>query len=374
MASPLELGNDRKFLDSEGRNKEEEDKENFSYAMQLVFSTVLSMSLQTAIELGVFDIIAKAGEGAKLSPAEITAQMTTDNPEAPIMLDRILRVLASHSILRCSVVGDVNSESDFQRLYSLGPVAKYFATNEDGVSLGPLMALIQDKIFLDSWPQLKEAVLKGGIAFNRVYGTHAFEYPGLDPRFNHVFNKAMYNQTTIVIKNILKFYKGFKDLAKLVDVGGGLGVTLNLITSKYPHIKGINFDLPHVIEHAPSYPGVEHVGGDMFEKVPTGDAIFMKWILHDWSDEHCLKLLKNCYKATPENGKVIVVESVLPVEAETNTAVKSTSQLDVLMMTQNPGGKERSTQQFLALATDAGFRGIKFEYFICNFWVMEFFK
>jgi len=65
----------------------------------------------------------------------------------------------------------------------------------------------------------------------------------------------MHNQTTIVIKNILKFYKGFKDLAKLVDVGGGLGVTLNLITSKYPHIKGINFDLPHVIEHAPYYPG-----------------------------------------------------------------------------------------------------------------------
>ena len=65
----------------------------------------------------------------------------------------------------------------------------------------------------------------------------------------------MYNQTTIVIKNILKFYKGFENLKQLVDVGGGLGVTLSIITSKYPHIKAINFDLPHVIKHAPPYPG-----------------------------------------------------------------------------------------------------------------------
>ncbi|KAK4849017.1 hypothetical protein QYF36_019884 [Acer negundo] len=81
---------------------------------------------------------------------------------------------------------------------------------------------------------------------------------------------------------------GFENVKQLVDVGGGLGVTLKAVTAKYPHIKGINFDLPHVIQRAPNYPGVEHVGGDMFESVPKGDAIFMKWILHDWSDEHCL--------------------------------------------------------------------------------------
>ncbi|GMN42754.1 hypothetical protein TIFTF001_011956 [Ficus carica] len=257
MASPLELENHPKVLDDVS-TKQEEEEESFSYAMQLAMSSVLPMSLQCAIELGVFDIIAKAGEGAKLSPGEIAAQMAAnDNPDAPVMLYRILRMLASHSVLSCSVISDsIETESNFQRLYSLSPVSKYFVTNEDGVSLGPFMALIQDKIFLDSWPQLKGAILEGGIPFNRVYGTHAFEYPGLDSRFNHVFNTAMYHQTTIVVKNILKVYKGFNHLKQLVDVGGGLGVTLNLITSKYPHIKGIDFDLPHVIEHAPAYPGM----------------------------------------------------------------------------------------------------------------------
>lgn len=142
MASSHELGNTPKVHDEERR---EEEEESFCYAAQLVNSLVLSMSLQSVIELGVFDIIAKAGEGAKLSAAEIVAQMPSNNLEAPMMVDRILRMLSSHSVLRCSVV------ADDQRVYSLTPVAKLFVTNEDGVSLGPLVALLQDKVFLDSW-------------------------------------------------------------------------------------------------------------------------------------------------------------------------------------------------------------------------------
>ncbi|GAV78988.1 Methyltransf_2 domain-containing protein/Dimerisation domain-containing protein [Cephalotus follicularis] len=348
-------------------NEENMEEESYAYAMQLVSSLVLPMTLQAAIELGIFEIIAKAGPDAKLSASEIGAQMSTENPDALVMLERILRLLASHCVLGCYVV-------DYERLYSLAPVSKYFVINEDGVSLGPLMALLHDKVFLDSWSQLKGAIVEGGIAFDMVHGTNAFEYPGLDPRFNQLFNTAMYNHTSVVIKRILKSYKGFANLKQLVDVGGGLGVTLKAITCKYPNLKGINFDLPHVIQHAHPYPGVEHVGGDMFENVPNGDAVFMKWILHDWSDEHCLKLLKNCYNAIPDDGKVIVVEAVLPIMPETNHAAKSSSQMDVLMMTQNPGGKERTRQEFMALATVAGFSGITYESFACNFWVMEFFK
>ncbi|KAK0582607.1 hypothetical protein LWI29_027593 [Acer saccharum] len=259
------------------------------------------MTLQATIELGVFDIISKAGPDAKLSASEIAARMPTHNKDAPQMLDRMLWLLATHSVVDCSVV-------DLDRLYSLNSVSGFFATDQDGVSLGPLMALLQDKVFLDSWSQLKDAVLEGGIPFDRVHGTHAFEYPGLDSRFNQVFNKAMYNHSTIVIKNIVEVYRGFENVKQLVDVGGGLGVTLKAVTAKFPHIKGINFDLPHVIQHAPHYPSVEHVGGDMFESVPKGDAIFMKWILHDWSDEHCLRHIKeNQRSITNHNHHTIVV-------------------------------------------------------------------
>ncbi|XLR30398.1 hypothetical protein S83_058298 [Arachis hypogaea] len=136
-------------------------------------------------------------------------------------------------------------------------------------------------VFLIIRGELKGAILEGGIPFNRIYGMNVFEYANIDPRFNEVFNKAMLTSSTISMKRILDVYKGFDHINKLVDVGGGLGATLNLITSKYPNIQGVNFDLPHVIENAPIYAGVEHIGGDMFESVPNGDAIFIKNILHD---------------------------------------------------------------------------------------------
>ncbi|CAI9764911.1 unnamed protein product [Fraxinus pennsylvanica] len=346
---------------------DEEESKRFTYATQLVTSSVLPMTLNAAMELNVFEILAKAGPDAQISPHEIASHMPTTNSDAPAMLDRMLRLLVSYSVLTCSV-------SDGQRRYGLAPVAKYFVQNEDGVSLCPLMALLQDKVFIDSWYKLKDAVLEGGVPFDKVHGTHAFEYPGKDPRFNQVFNKAMTNHTTVVMKQILQHYKGFDHLKTLVDVGGSLGVNLNMITTRYPTISGINFDLPHVIREAPSYPGVKHVGGDMFESVPGGDAIFMKLILHDWSDGHCLKLLKNCYKALPEDGNVIVVEAILPVKPENSSSVISMSQSDLIMMTQNPGGKERSEVEFLALAKGAGFTGIRLYCSVCNFWVMEFHK
>ncbi|KAI7737310.1 hypothetical protein M8C21_031408 [Ambrosia artemisiifolia] len=184
----------------------------------------------------------------------------------------------------------------------------------------------------------------------------------------------MVNHTTIVMQEIFKHYHGFESLERLVDVGGGLGITLDMILSKHPSIKGIIFDLPHVIRHAPLYRGIEHVGGDMFKEVPQGDAMFMKWILHDWSDDSCIKLLKNCYKALPRNGKVIIVETILPFLPDKSSSVKVSTGLDVTMMTHIHGGKERTEDEFLALAKCAGFMGIRKECSICNFWLMEFFK
>ncbi|PWA34595.1 caffeic acid 3-O-methyltransferase [Artemisia annua] len=328
-------------------------EDHFTYAMQLVTSTSLTMVLLHAIKLKVLKTIAEAGPDARLSACEIASHLSILNQDAPGMLDRMLRLLASYSVVTCT---QRDNELSSIRVYGLAPVAKYFIPNEDGVCLGAFMESYQDHIFMQSWSKLKDSVLEGGIPFNKVYGIHAFEYPSVDARFNNVFNNAMVNHTTIVIKELLECYHGFENLKQLVDVGGGLGITLNMIVLKHPTVKGVNFDLPHVIRHAPAYPGIEHIGGDMFQEVPHGDAIFMKWILHDWSDDQCVKLLKNCYNALPIDGKVIVVEAVLPFLSDTSSSVKVTTHMDTMMMTQYPGGKERTDEEFLALAKDAGIR------------------
>ncbi|KAF7843749.1 anthranilate N-methyltransferase-like [Senna tora] len=313
----------------------DDEEESFAYAMQIALSTVTAFSVQTATELGVFDVIDEAGPDAELSAGEIASRLACKNPEAPSMLDRLLCLLASHSVLRCSAVADESRggiNGGFRRLYGLAPVARFFVKNADGVSLGPFIALAQDhKVSLGTWAVLKDAILEGGIAFDKLYGSPMFEYTSKDKRYGDLFNQAMINQSTIVLKKILETYKGFE--------------------------------------------GVEHVMGDMFESVPKGDAIFLKWILHNWGDEQCVKLLKNCYEALPDDGKVIVVEAVLPIVPNTSASVKSTSQFDVLMMAFIPaGGRERSEQEFTNLATSAGFSGVQFKCFVRNLYVMEFFK
>ncbi|KAL5737162.1 hypothetical protein ACOSQ2_031950 [Xanthoceras sorbifolium] len=351
-----------------------DDEEAHLFAMKLAGGSILPMVLKSAIELGLLEIISRAGPGALLSANDIASQLPTKNPEAPLMLDRILRLLSSNSILTCSL--QTLSDGRVERLYGLASISKYLTKNKDGFSISALALMSQDKVAMESWYYLKDAVLEGGIPFNKAHKMSSFEYSGIDPRFNKIFNDAMSSHSTITMKKILETYKGFEGVKSIVDVGGGTGAILNMIISKYPSIiKAINFDLPHVIADAPSYPGVEHVGGDMFVGVPKGDAIFMKWICHDWSDEQCLKLLKKCYEVLPhDDGKVIVCEHILPVATDTSLAAKVVFNSDCNMLVFNPGGKERSEDEFRALANGAGFQGFKLVCCAFNTYVMEFIK
>ncbi|XP_050237155.1 caffeic acid 3-O-methyltransferase-like [Mercurialis annua] len=348
------------------------DEEANLFAMQLASASVLPMVLKSAIELDLLEIMAKAGPSALLSPPELASQLPTTNPEAPVMLDRILRLLACYNVLTCSLrtLGD----GEVERVYGLGPVCKFLIKNEDGVSIAALCLMNQDKVFMESWYHLKDAVLEGGIPFNKAYGMTCFDYLGTCPRFNKVVYKGMSNHSTIIMKNILETYKGFEGLNSVVDVGGGTGAVLNMIVSKYPSIKGINFHLPHVIEDAPSYPGVEHVGGDMFVTVPKGDAIFLKGVCHNWSDELCVKFLATCYNALPQNGKVIIVEYILPVAIDNSLATKGAVQMDCLMLAYTPGGKERTQKEFEALAKGAGFQDFRVMCCAFNYYIIEFLK
>ncbi|KAJ7946584.1 Caffeic acid O-methyltransferase [Quillaja saponaria] len=289
------------------------------------------------------------------------------------MVDRILRLLATHSVVTCTVNDGENGS--VQWLYGSTPLSKYFLLDQKEISLAPFLHLFHQKALMDSWYGLKDAVLEGGIPFNKVHGMNAFEYHANDPILNQVFHKAMMSLTTVVMSGVLQNYKGFENLKEVVDVGGGIGITLDMIISKYPGIRGINFDLPHIIQQAQiSYPGVKYHKGDMFESIPRAEAILLKGILHDWSDEHCLKILKNCHAALPDDGKLIVIDLLLPEEPEISDAARYITQIDLSMMTINPGGKERTKHEYETLAGSIGFKDVRFEYSACCYWVMEFYK
>lgn len=125
------------------------DEEECMFAMQLVGSVVLPMVMHTVLELHVLEIIARAGEGAHLSPVEIVSHLRTQNSDAPGMLDRMLRLLANYSVLTCSTV--VRDNGNVVRLYGLAPVCKYFIPNEDGFSFSPWMKANHEDAIIRPW-------------------------------------------------------------------------------------------------------------------------------------------------------------------------------------------------------------------------------
>ncbi|KAK7320258.1 hypothetical protein VNO77_29577 [Canavalia gladiata] len=346
------------------------DEEAFLFAMELAGSSAVPMVLKSALELGIIETIAKAGPRACLSPSHIVAQLPIiKNRDAPAMLDRLLRLLASYNILTCSIPhGETESH------YGLHPKAKYLVNNQDAVSVAAFFLMEQDKVLKDMWYHLTDSIKEGGFAFNNAYGMTVFEFHGRNPGINKLFNKGLSDCSSITTKKILETYNGFEGVGSVVDVGGGTGAIINMIASKDPTINCVNFDLPHVIKEAPSYPGVEHVGGDMFVSVPKADVIFMKWVCHDWNDEQCLKLLKNCYDSLPDSGKVILAEGILPETPNSNLASRCEHQMDVIMLCHSSGGRERTEKQYEALAKGAGFQGFRVACCVLNIYLMEFLK
>ncbi|KAJ0235856.1 O-methyltransferase family protein [Hirschfeldia incana] len=352
------------------------EEENLSlYAMILSSSSVLPMVLKTAIDLGLFDILSESGPSSPLSASQIMSLLSTqtDQHSDSTLLSRILRCLASYSILTCSISTD---QGEPREVYGLAPVAKYFTKNRDGGgSLAPLVNLFQDKVVTDIWYHLKDSVLEGGLPFNKAHGSSAVDLVGRDSRFREVFQSSMKGFNEVFMEEVVNKYKGFDGVKSLVDVGGGDGSILRKIISNHPHIiKAINFDLPSVNNNSSVSPGIENVAGDMFTSIPKGEAMFMKWILHSWDDEHCVKILSNCHQSLPVTGKVIVIDMVIPDIPGDTLLDRSLFQFEMFMMSMNTSGKERTKKEFEVLAVLAGFSSVQVPFTSLCFSVVEFHK
>ncbi|RZB44440.1 isoliquiritigenin 2'-O-methyltransferase-like isoform X2 [Glycine soja] len=343
-------------------------------AMLLSTNLVYPAVLNAAIELNLFEIIAKATPaGSFMSSHEIASKLPTQHPDQPNRLDRMLRLLASYSVLTTST--RTTHHGATETVYGLSQVGQYFVPDGTRGYLASFTTFVCYPPLLQVWLNFKEAMVDADIdLFKKIHGVTMYQYMEKDPKMNQIFNKSMANLCATEMSRILEIYTGFEGISTLVDVGGGNGQNLKMIISKYPLIKGINFDLPQVIENAPPLPGIEHVGGDMFARVPQGDAIILKAVCHNWSDEKCIEFLRNCHKALSPNGKVIVVEFILPEEPEPTEESQLVSTLDNLMFI-TVGGRERTQKQYETLCKLSGFSNFQVACrAFSSLGVMEFYK
>ncbi|KAI5070342.1 hypothetical protein GOP47_0014685 [Adiantum capillus-veneris] len=318
---------------------------------ELMYASTLPMLLRAACELGIPELL--HAEPGGLSAPQIAQRLqekaiSTSQPlSAAHHLDRILRCLAAHGVFK-------TSHSDTINLYLPSPLSKWLLPQAP--SLRPLLMFLTSPHLLLPWLHLTPFLSLGPPEpFHRAHSLPLWDYALSHPPFASLLHDAM-SSDTISLSALLSHYHDFAHIHTLVDVGGGIGTAAAHIASVYPSIRVICFDLPHVIAMAPSNPGVEFVEGDMFQKIPKGDAIFMKWVLHDWSDDDCIKILKNCHNALLKYGKLIIMDAVLETSGNGEHKYnKLRTLLDVSMMAGTKGGKERTKFEWELLLREANF-------------------
>jgi hypothetical protein len=297
----------------------------------------ISQAIYAAAKFGIADEL-KDGPRS----VEELAEATSTNVDA---LYRLLRALASKGIF---------AEGD-SRLFSLTPLAEPLRSDVPGSKRA--LALMSGDEQFRAWAEIDYSIQTGKIAFERVFSKPIFDYLGENPDKAKIFDAAMVGIHGRESDVILDAYD-FSDIGVLADIGGGNGSQITGILQKHSSMKGILFDLPHVIERAKDpidAAGLanrcELVSGSFFESIPQGaNAYMMRHIIHDWDDGKSLTILRNCHQAMSSSSKLLVVESVIPPGNEPFGG----KFLDLVMML-IPGGKERTEDEYRRLFGEAGF-------------------
>lgn len=297
----------------------------------------VTQALYVAAKLGIADLLSDG----PLSCDDLAGRTCTH----PSSLRRVLRALASVGVF---------SEVVPTR-FALTPQAALLRSG-DPHSVRALAIMYGEEQYR-AWADLLYSVRTGQPAFEHQFGMDVFAYFAKNPQASAVFNEAMTGLTIQGADSVAATYD-FSSFATIVDVGGNRGTVIAAILQRYSGIRGILFDRPHVVASADEVlttAGIENrctiVGGDFFESVPAGgNAYLLASILHDWDDERCVEILRRCRQVMPANGRLLVVELVLPPGDE--PFVGKWVDLHMLVMA---SGRERTEEEYGKLFLVAGF-------------------
>lgn len=306
---------------------------------QQIMGFRVTQLLHVAAKLGIADQLAQG-------PQSVTALASCVYADERALY-RVLRALAGLGIFTETTVGT----------FSLTPSAQLLRSDVPG-SLHKLALLYGDEWLWQAYGRMLYSVQTGSPAFDQVHGQSLYGYLQQNGDAAASFYGAMSAYSGQEMAALLAAYD-FSTSKKLVDVGGGHGALLTTLLRAYPTMQGVLFDLPSVIAAAQRSLSEESVieriewsAGDFFQSLPaSGDLYLLKSVLHNWNDEQCITILQHCRRAMTNEGRLLVVERVIPPGNELAEA----KLFDINMMVV-VGGQERTATDFQTLLQAAGFR------------------
>ncbi len=304
---------------------------------EIAFGAMMTQALYVAAKLGIADLLKDAPQ-----PVSELAAATGTHERS---LYRVLRSLAGAGIFQ-------ETES---KVFANTPLSDAIRSDAPN-SMRNGAIFMGEAWHYNVWGNMMHSVRTGETAWKKTHGSEVFDYFNDFPEHGEIFNGAMTDMSVGIAPAVVEAYD-FSGIETLADIAGGHGYLLSQILKANPNLNGILFDVPSVIAGANDLlqregvgERVERVAGDFFAEVPAADAYIMKHIIHDWDDERSVRILKNIHAAMRADGKVLIVETVVPEDNEPHYS----KLLDLEMLT-SPGGMERTAQEYRELLASAGF-------------------
>ena len=305
--------------------------------LQMATAKLITKPLYVAAELKVADQLT---EGPKT--VEQIAEAVGAHGES---LYRILRALASVGVFTETA----------PRTFGLTPMAECLVDREGSVR--DMVRWFSQPVHDAAWGEILHTVRTGTPAFDKAHGTTTFQWLGEHPNIAQIFHGAMTTNTVTFHAAIVDAFER-EGTTTIYDIGGSNGHLVGQLLQKYPELTGGVFDRPDVTPGAEAYireHGLDERcridAGDLFEAIPEGaDTHILSFILHDWNDEECVRILQTCHKALPPGGRLLICENVVPPGNEPSFGKLIDIEMLVMLT-----GRERTEAEFQDLFTRAGF-------------------
>jgi hypothetical protein len=308
--------------------------------MQMISGYWVTQIVRTAVDLSIPDHLATES----LTPEEIAERESSD----PRTTYRLLRA--------CASLGLVAYEGD--RRFSGTPMSELLRSGVPN-TLRELALVWAGPSHWRPWERMPEAVRKGGTQIEAVLGTDFFSYLAERPEEAALFSTALAGVND-QLNRLVAATIDTTNVSVAVDVGGATGALIRGLLQRNPALRGLNLDLPvnaATARQEAEKDGVadrfEAVAGDFFQAVPAADLYLLKAVLHDWSDEQCVRILRNCRASARLGARAMVVENVIGEIGAPGIEPLA----DMHMLAMSPG-QERDLPEFDALFAASGWRRV----------------
>jgi hypothetical protein len=305
--------------------------------IQLLAGFQISQALYVVAKLGVATVLASGP-----MPVPEVAGRVAASPDA---LSRLIRSLTPLGLFRTTADGRVEAT----------PLGLTLAEGQPGSVRDA--ALYWMETHYAPFGDLLHTVRTGESGATHHLGQPFFDWIVADPELAALQSRAMGTVTAALQAGVFEGYELPGGAVTVADIGGSDGTVLAQLLAGHPDRRGIVFDLPEVVPAARQAVGrsdlagrVEVIGGDFFESVPAADVYVLSYILHDWDDESCARILRSIARAAPAGARLVIIELVLAGGDEPDLA----KMIDLVMLAMLTG-RERTAAEYRALLARAGF-------------------